>query len=544
VSEAWWAGPDDEPDRYALWAAIGGGAEGTVYRATCRLADGDIDVAVKMMSPDRFDGRGEPAEQLAARWSTHAARLRNLSHPGLVAVQEAFLGAPPHQRGAPRDGRAAYFVMAWVDGRDYGTWAFEQPSLADRLGVLEQVAGGLDELHRAQQVHADVKPNNILVKTTTIPTGATVDSTVLVDFGVMRTITHTPATQVTFAAGYAAPEVTGQGVYTPASDLYALAGVVYFALAGQHPPTGPSAVAQVRQSLDAQHIPGATVEAIVAALDPDPTRRPRVGCRTWLTHARGGLSSGVMGATMLLPGGASGGQSGGPSGDPSTNGPSGANGDKSGKATVSRATKVVLSVAVTVTIGGAGAVLYPSIADPGPTTTTTVTTASTTTAEPATTTTRPSTTTTSPSPNRPPQAGDVFLSDVDRVASTNGWSAYPNVRIDGVEYVNGLRSSAIDDCSQSVRDAEYSIDRRYQTLSAVVGLSDDSASNGPVLVEMVGDGAVIWSGVVQVGIAEEVAIDVSGVLRVRLVATRQFDDLDGTSTCRYVHAAIGNPRLD
>jgi hypothetical protein len=138
----------------------------------------------------------------------------------------------------------------------------------------------------------------------------------------------------------------------------------------------------------------------------------------------------------------------------------------------------------------------------------------------------------------------VFLSDIDRVASTNGWSAYPNVRIDGVEYVNGLRSASIDDCSQSVREAEYSIDRRYQTLSAVVGLSDDSASNGPVLVEMVGDGAVIWSGVVQVGIAEEVAIDVSGVLRVKLVATRQFDDLDGTSTCRYVHAAIGNPRLD
>lgn len=522
-----WAGPVEEPDRYKLWAVVGGGGEGKVHRGTRALPDGDIDVAVKEVLPDRLQQRGLQVDQVAEQWAAQAARLRNLGHPGLVGVQEAFVGAPPHPRGVHAEGRQAYFVMAWVDGPDYATWLADRRG--DRLAVLENVADALDALHRAGQVHADVKPGNVLVQAETLPTGATHESGVLVDFGLMRAITGTPPSDVGFTAGYAAPELRRGVPYSPASDLYGLAGLVLLALTGQHPSDGPDAAREARKRLAGSPVPKATVDAVVGALDPDPARRPTGGCRTWLATARGGLTSTVRWPTAAMGGHAAGGDGNGAAGAP--DGP---------KRRLPRvAATIALSITVTVTVAVVRNYTFADGSEGSATTTTEQVTTTSTTERPTTTTS-----TTSPSTTRQ-LGGDVnpddnLLASLQPIDET--WVNDTDLKIDGIPYLNGLRSQHITSCwTDAVRQVEYSIDRRYTTLRTVVGLSDESASGLPMEVEITGDGTPLWTGTVQVGQPEELALDVTGVLRLRVTATRQFDR---TSECNSVYAALGDPVLE
>jgi serine/threonine protein kinase len=539
VGETLWAGPADEPDRYRLWAVAGGGAEGKVYRATRELPDGHIDVAVKVTMPDRFGERQVDIDAVAGQWSAHAARLRNLRHPGLVGVQEAFVGSPPHVGGAVTQGRCAYFVMAWVDGHDYATWAASRPG--DRMVVLENVADALDELHRAGQVHADVKPGNILVQTTTLPTGSTHASGVLVDFGLMRTITGTRPSQVAFSAGYAAPELWQGGPYSPASDLYALAGVVLFALSGENPPASADAGAEARRRLTQLAIPAATIDAVTAGLSADPGQRASGGCRAWLATARGGLTSTTL---MVNPAGVGPATVLGPTPGPGAPGAPDAPPKRGWLRKASAA--VALSLTVTVSV----AVQHYVIADDGGDETAAdaepvdAATTTETTDEPTTTTApvTPKTTLgdTSTSIGGPLTTSDDFLADISRVAGGT-WQPSSELKIDGDTYFHGIASSEINCYSfNSVEAVEYSIDRRYTSLRGVVGLSDTSVSGLPVDVEISGDGASLWREAVQVGQPQPIDLDVTGVLRIKIVATRQFD----VPSCPTVYAAIGDPALD
>lgn len=531
MGEKLWAGPASEPDRYTLWAVVGGGGEGKVYRATRALPDGDIDVAVKVVLTDRLAQRGMHIDQLAQQWSAQAARLRNLRHPGLVGVQEAFLGPPPHPRGVHAEGRHAYFVMAWVEGREYGSWLADRRG--DRLGVLENVADALDELHRAGQVHADVKPGNVLVRSDTLPTGSTHEAGVLVDFGLMRAVTGTAPSEVAFTAGYTAPELWRGAPYSAASDLYGLAGVVLFALTGEHPPAAADARGEAHRRLARFSVPPATGSAVLAALHPDPGQRPAGGCRAWLASARGGLTSTVP-STAPMPAGGS--PMPAPVGSPAEP----AEGSKRRRlpriaATVALSVTVTLTVAVVRNYTASG-----GDTDAAPTTTTeqAATTASTTTTTPPTTGTSTSTTRPLGGPITP---GENFLAELDPVGDS--WTEDSDLKIDGVGYLHGLRSPTISSCGGvDVKEVEYSIDRRYSTLNVVVGLSDESAFGLPVEVEITGDGTSLWVGSVQVGQPQDLSLDVTGILRVKVSATRQFDRTTGE--CHSVFAALGDPALE
>lgn len=71
-------------------------------------------------------------------------------------------------------------------------------------------------------------------------------------------------------------------------------------------------------------------------------------------------------------------------------------------------------------------------------------------------------------------------------------------------------------------------------------MSDTSVSGLPVDIEISGDGASLWRGAVQVGQPQPIDLDGTGVLRIKIVATRQFD----VPGCPSVDAAIGDPALD
>jgi CHASE2 domain-containing sensor protein/predicted Ser/Thr protein kinase len=203
---------------YRIEGMIGRGAMGVVYKAT-QLNLGRT-VAIKVISPSfatspMFRQRFERESRLAAR----------IEHVNVLPVYEA-----------GDDDGLLFIAMRYVDGIDLGV-------LVDRLGplasgraaaIVAQVASALDAAHAHGLVHRDVKPANILL------TVEEPERAYLTDFGVAK-VTETDETAMTTpghwvgTVDYIAPEqVSGQDVDGRA-DIYALGGVLHYALTGSVP---------------------------------------------------------------------------------------------------------------------------------------------------------------------------------------------------------------------------------------------------------------------------------------------------------------------
>jgi len=101
--------------------------------------------------------------------------------------------------------------------------------------VLAQLVAGIQAIHAAGKLHRDLKSSNVLV----MPAGRVI----ILDFGLVGENTVTEPQQ-TFEHGisgtpaYMAPEQVSGEQTTPASDWYAVGGMLYEALCGHPPFTG------------------------------------------------------------------------------------------------------------------------------------------------------------------------------------------------------------------------------------------------------------------------------------------------------------------
>jgi serine/threonine protein kinase len=94
------------------------------------------------------------------------------------------------------------------------------PSPAEAGRLIAEIADGLSYLHSLNLVHRDVKPSNIFMKA---------GSPIVADFGIVRGVDLTTATETGFTAGtphYMSPEQF-RGFTEPRSDQYAL-GIVFY----------------------------------------------------------------------------------------------------------------------------------------------------------------------------------------------------------------------------------------------------------------------------------------------------------------------------
>ncbi|MFD0361958.1 protein kinase [Nocardia sp. GCM10030253] len=254
----------DELEAMGLSGAveIGRGGFGVVYR--CIQQALDRVVAVKVLS-------SEIDQESRERFLREEQAMGRLSgHPNIVDILQVDVTAT----GLP------FIVMPYCTRgslerviRDRGplTWA-------DSLRAGVKLAGAIESAHRAQILHRDVKPANVLLSGYGEPQ--------LTDFGIARIPGgfQTSSSLITGSPAFTAPEVLKGADPTIRSDVYGL-GATLFALLTGHAAyerqAGEKVVAQFLRittqplpDLRAQDIPADLAAAIEQAMSTDPLGRP------------------------------------------------------------------------------------------------------------------------------------------------------------------------------------------------------------------------------------------------------------------------------
>jgi protein phosphatase len=176
---------------------------------------------------------------------------------------------------------AIYSLFEYVPGQTLADWRLTQPvpELETVLQITEQIGKALQALHRAEILHQDIRPQNVILD----PQG----QIRVIDFGAARLAGLQPdlevAGDIPGTALFTAPEYfTGQAG-TARSDLYALAALCYFLLTGQTP-YGPDIARckslQTQQRLSYQPMIGHNADwpewldlTLQKALQVDPAKR-------------------------------------------------------------------------------------------------------------------------------------------------------------------------------------------------------------------------------------------------------------------------------
>src|SRR4051812_18396686 len=214
-------------DRYRLLRRLGAGGFGVVWFAHDERLD-------RVVAVKRIATHDAAAGTRAQREAKAAARL---AHPGIVALYESGL-----------DEGAVYLVSELVRGRTLGE-LMEEGALSDRdvLRVGLALCDALAHAHGRGVVHRDVKPGNVMVPDRPHD-GAGVAK--LTDFGVARIAGDDVLTRTGDVVGtlaYMAPEQAEGREAGAEADLYALALVLYEALAGVNPVRGRGAASTARR---------------------------------------------------------------------------------------------------------------------------------------------------------------------------------------------------------------------------------------------------------------------------------------------------------
>ncbi len=193
-------------------AEIGMGSLATVYRArevgTNRL------VALKLLNVRDASPR---AIESFERESIALGAVS--SHPNIVTLFRSFRAADD------RPVLVLELCRGAISDRMRGRARDCRCPRSSSLGI--KIAGALETAHRAEILHRDVKPQNILVTEFGEPA--------LADFGVamLQSSTQTTAGLFDFTTLHAAPELLEGGETSAATDVYELASSLYQLIAGR-----------------------------------------------------------------------------------------------------------------------------------------------------------------------------------------------------------------------------------------------------------------------------------------------------------------------
>ncbi len=190
--------------------------------------------------------------------------LSRFNHPGITGVHNLF-----------EENETAYLVMELLHGATLYELATERGGKLEQDEVMRcvlQIPPALETMHLYGLVHADLKPDNLMLTEE--------GRVVLLDFGATyRYLTGTGKTQE-FTPAYAAPEQLPEqaGQLGPFTDIYGLAATLYQLLAGRRPTPARARISGERLENLKELRPDVhprLAAVLERSLELDPGRRPQ-----------------------------------------------------------------------------------------------------------------------------------------------------------------------------------------------------------------------------------------------------------------------------
>ncbi|BEK86049.1 serine/threonine-protein kinase [Nocardia seriolae] len=248
---------------YEIGGQIGRGGCGVVLAGVHRGLNRRV--AIKQIPPQFADDM-----QVRRRFVAEARMMAALDHPHVVPVYDYV----EHED-------LCLLVLECLPGgtveNRFVTAGFEATAA---LAVALSCAAGLDAAHRSGILHRDVKPSNLMF--------AANGTLKLTDFGIAKIVGGeetlvTRAGEIIGTPSYIAPEQVRGHQLSPATDVYALATMLYQLLSGVLPfPTGSDALALLFAHAYGEPVPLAEVapfvpqpiaDAVMRGLACDPAER-------------------------------------------------------------------------------------------------------------------------------------------------------------------------------------------------------------------------------------------------------------------------------
>jgi serine/threonine protein kinase len=179
------------------------------------VRDDDGTVWINDLKNEEIFNRG-----LKGFWD-EAETLARFRHPYIVKVLQRL-----------QTNGTAYIVLEYIEGVSLEQWAVEarnKPGQDQLDTFMMALLDALETIHRAQFIHRDIAPKNILLQHDGMP--------VLIDFGAARALDPTRDMTTILTPGYAPyeqypPPGQRQGPWT---DLYSLAASIYRVLTSRPP---------------------------------------------------------------------------------------------------------------------------------------------------------------------------------------------------------------------------------------------------------------------------------------------------------------------
>lgn len=262
-------------NRYQIQAFIAQGAHGQVYQAL----DLELDqvIALKLLHPSLLG-----KQQMVERFKQELLIARQVTHNNVCRVFDV-CKAVVSIDNEPVE--VMFITMELIAGRTLADYLgrHKKPFNQDQaISIIRQVIAGLNEAHRHQFIHGDIKASNIILEKQAIGGWRAV----ITDFGISRSsqVKDKAANSAKMEGTplYMAPEqVSGEALST-ATDIFSLGVLIYRMLTGQWPFLEQTALLTALKRLHASPLDNAllinvagkdTAKAILKCLECEPQQR-------------------------------------------------------------------------------------------------------------------------------------------------------------------------------------------------------------------------------------------------------------------------------
>lgn len=225
--------PDTMVEHYRIGKVIGVGGFSVVYSALDTKTNAVVAIkefyATNCMRRTRNGSlRAHPREEEhkyhigLKRFFDEGLTLSQINHPNIVHVSNFF-----------RHNNTAYLVMRYENGKDLRWFIKNTDYVPDEefiLSVFSMVLAGLKEVHKNNFLHLDIKPSNILLRSSGVP--------LILDLGAAYKYPQAEKRKVhTLTHGYSAPEQHKKTELNQSSDLYAIAMTMRACITHKSPPS-------------------------------------------------------------------------------------------------------------------------------------------------------------------------------------------------------------------------------------------------------------------------------------------------------------------